>query len=85
MNEYILSIHPAVRMFGSHDPNAVIFNDNQLIFGVEEERLTRDKHAINTFPERAIRQCLSYCDIDLTYVSNVVFPLEHTLTAQYFV
>jgi carbamoyltransferase len=85
MNEYILSIHPAVRMFGSHDPSAVIFNDNQLIFGVEEERLTRDKHAINTFPERAIRQCLSYCDINLTDVSKVVLPWDPNLYAQSFV
>jgi carbamoyltransferase len=66
-------------MFGSHDPSAVIFQGGELAFGIEEERLTRDKHAINTFPEQAIRSCLEYCGIELSDVEKIVLPWEPEL------
>lgn len=85
MSKYTLSIHPAVRMFGSHDPSAVIFHNGELVFGVEEERLTRDKHAVNTFPERAIRSSLDHCSIELSDVENIVLPWEPELYQKSFV
>jgi len=85
MKRYVLAIHPSVRMFGSHDPSAVIFEDDELAFGIEEERLTREKHAQNTFPENAIRECLDHCGIDLTDVDRVVIPWEPDLYKRSFV
>lgn len=66
-------------MFGSHDPSAVIFEDGELVFGIEEERLTRQKHAVNTFPEEAIRACLDYCEIDIQTVDLIVLPWDPDL------
>ncbi|WP_123538502.1 carbamoyltransferase family protein [Halosimplex salinum] len=79
---YVLSFHPSVRMFGSHDPSAVIFRDGELVYGVEEERLTREKHAVNTFPEQAIRACLDHCDIGLRDVDKILLPWEPELYRQ---
>jgi carbamoyltransferase len=72
-------------MFGSHDPSAAIFQDGELIFGIEEERLTRDKHAVNTFPEQAIRACLESCDVELADVDKIVLPWEPELYRQSFI
>ena len=85
MAKYILSFHPAVRTFGGHDPSAVLFEDGELVFGIEEERLTRDKHAASTFPEQAIRACLDYSDISLADVDTVISPWEPRLFNKSFV
>lgn len=79
MSQYVLGIHPATRTFGSHDPCAVIFSDGDFVFGIEEERLTRVKHAENTFPNRAIQQCLDYCDITLSDVNRIAVPWKSNL------
>lgn len=76
MTDYTLAIHPATDGFGSHDPSAVIFADGSLAFGVEEARLVRRKHAPQTFPERAIRACLSHCEVALSGVDAVLVPWE---------
>lgn len=85
MSEYILSLHPAVRTFGGHDPSAVIFEEGELVFGIEEERLTRDKHAPTTFPEQAIRACLDLCSISLGDVDTVIIPWKPELFRKSFV
>jgi carbamoyltransferase len=72
-------------MFGSHDPSAAIFQNGELVFGVEEERLTRDKHAVNTFPEQAIRSCLDHCNIKFDEVDKIVLPWDPDLYTQSFV
>lgn len=50
------------------------------MYGVEEERLTREKHAVNTFPEQAIRSCLDQCGIELNDVDKIVLLWEPTCT-----
>lgn len=82
MATYILSFKPAIPGFGNHDPSAAIFADSELIFGVEEERYTRQKHATDTFPNHSIRACLDHCDIDLTEVSKIVLPYKPELGAK---
>ncbi len=57
---------------GSHDPSAVIFREGKLAFGIEEERLTRQKHAVNTFPTRSIETCLDHEGVELSDVDRVV-------------
>ncbi|MDQ2072297.1 carbamoyltransferase C-terminal domain-containing protein [Haloarcula sp. H-GB4] len=79
MSEYVLSINPCVGNLGSHDPSAVLFKNGQLAFGVEEERLTREKHAENTFPMNAIEACLEYADISLSNVKKVLIPWKPRL------
>jgi carbamoyltransferase len=50
---YILGI------WDGHDSGAAIIKDNQILFAINEERLTRRKLEI-IFPERSIKECLSY-------------------------
>jgi carbamoyltransferase len=81
MSKYVLSFKPVTRGFGRYDPSAVVFRDGTPVFGIEEERLSRNKHAINEFPERSIRACLSYCDCTLSDIDEIVIPYDHTLLA----
>ncbi len=76
---YVLSFKPAIGLYGQHDPSAAIFDDGELRFAIEEERLTREKHAVDTFPERAIRACLEYEGIDLGDLEKIVLPYEPAL------
>jgi carbamoyltransferase len=68
---YVLGINPTTAGTGTHDPSAAVFEDGELLFGAEEERFTREKHAERTFPESAIRASLEFCDIGLTDVETV--------------
>lgn len=76
MTDHTLAIHPATDGFGSHDPSAVLFADGSVAFGVEEGRLVRRKHAPGTFPTRAVRACLSHCDLALSDLESVLVPWE---------
>ncbi len=76
---YVLSFKPAIGLYGQHDPSAAIFDDGELRFAIEEERLTREKHAVDTFPKRAIRACLEYEGIDLGDLEKIVLPYEPAL------
>jgi len=71
--EYILAIRPSGIMgFGDHDPSAVIFENGDLVFGIEEERLTRQKHATDTFPTKSITACLDFCGIQLSDLNKIL-------------
>ena len=82
MPEYVLSFKPTTRGFGEHDPSAVLFKDGTLVFGIEEERLSRNKHAVNEFPIRAIRECLSVANIDFSDVDRIVLPYRPELVSK---
>ncbi|MFD1685875.1 carbamoyltransferase family protein [Halobellus litoreus] len=82
MSEYLLSFKPTTRGFGEHDPSAVLFKDGKLVFGIEEERLSRNKHAVNEFPLRAIRECLSYANITLSDIDQVRLPYRPELVTK---
>lgn len=55
-----------------HDSAAVLVIDGEIIFAVQEERLTRKKHD-STFPINAIKQCLTYQRISLNDIDAIVF------------
>ncbi|MFP8889898.1 carbamoyltransferase [Natrialbaceae archaeon A-CW2] len=76
---YTLSLKPAIDLYGQHDPSAALFADGELLFAIEEERLTREKHAVDTFPEQAIRACLEYEAIELADVEKIVLPYQPKL------
>lgn len=82
MSEYLLSFKPTTRGFGEHDPSAVLFKDGELVFGIEEERLSRNKHAVNEFPIRAIRECLSFENIALSDVNRILLPYRPELVSK---
>lgn len=73
---YLLSFKPCTTGFGVHDPAAALFKDGELVFAIEQERLSRRKHAVGEFPEEAIRECLRYEDIDLNDIDQVVLPYD---------
>lgn len=79
MSSYLLSFKPAIGLYGQHDPSAVLFEDGEAVFGIEEERLSRDKHAVGTFPERAIRACLDYRGLELADVDEILLPYDPAL------
>lgn len=76
MSSYVLSINPCVANLGTHDPSAVLMRDGAVVYGVEEERFTREKHAIKTFPRQSIEACLDAGGIELGDVDSVVIPWE---------
>tara|TARA_B100000401_G_scaffold438083_1_gene385360 strand:+ start:1958 stop:3688 length:1731 start_codon:yes stop_codon:yes gene_type:complete len=59
------------------DSSAVLFKDNELLYGVEEERLNRIKHWAG-FPENSIKECIKLIDknnieeIDIAINSNIL-------------
>lgn len=79
MNGFVLSFKPAVGAFGTHDPSAVIFEAGELLYGVEEERLNRQKHAEDDFPRSAIQSCLEFCGIGLSDLEKIVLPYDPKL------
>ncbi|MFP9193620.1 carbamoyltransferase [Natrialbaceae archaeon A-CW1-1] len=82
MTDYLLAFKPAIGLYGQHDPSAVLFEDGTPVFGVEEERYTREKHATETFPENAIRACLEYRDLHLSDVDRILLPYDPSLRSE---
>jgi carbamoyltransferase len=84
MAEYVLAFKPSP-IFGNHDPSAALFEDGELIFGVEEERYTRQKHAVSVFPEQSIRACLSHGELEMMDLERVLIPYDPALiTGSYY-
>ncbi len=79
MSDYTLAFKPAIGLYGQHDPSAVLFEDGAPVFGVEEERLTRQKHAPDTFPTNAITACLRYRQLDLSDLESILLPYDPSL------
>ncbi|QLG48380.1 carbamoyltransferase family protein [Natrinema halophilum] len=79
MTDYLLAFKPAIGLYGQHDPSAVLFEDGTPVFGVEEERYAREKHATDTFPESAIRACLDHRNLEVADLDQILLPYEPTL------
>lgn len=82
MTSYRLAFKPAVGLYGQHDPSAVLFEDGTPVFGIEEERLTRDKHAVGAFPENAINACLDYRNLELSELETILLPYDPRLRSK---
>ena len=82
MASYVLAFKPAVGLYGQHDPSAVLFEDGSPVFGIEEERLSRDKHAVGAFPEQAIQACLEYRNLQLSDVEEIRLPYDPRLRSK---
>ena len=66
----VLGIHSSYNS-KIHDPSACIFIDGKLLFAIEEERLNRNKSSIGHFPERAIKKCLDFANININDVDFI--------------
>lgn len=63
---YVLGLN-----IGFHDASAALLRDGALRFLIEEERLTRRKHAIAQPPVRSIQACLDFEGIDIDSVDEI--------------
>ncbi|WP_076607931.1 carbamoyltransferase family protein [Natronorubrum thiooxidans] len=82
MSDYRLAFKPAIGLYGQHDPSAVLFEDGTPVFGIEEERLTREKHASETFPTNAIEACLEYRDLEFADLETILLPYDPSLRSR---
>src|SRR5258708_33835827 len=55
-----------------HDSSACIVRDGELLFAVEEERISRRKHDAG-FPRNAIRACLDFANVRAEQLDEVCF------------
>ena len=76
MDCYILSFKPAIGLYAQHDPASALFENGKLIFVIEEERLTRDKHAPHTFPRQSIQACLGCRNLELSDIDQIMLPYD---------
>jgi len=83
MVKRVLGINPTTVGTGQHDPAAVIFEDDELVFGAEEERFNRDKHSFETFPEQSISACLDFCDITLSACDTIAVSWKPKAKTKY--
>lgn len=57
-----------------HDPAAALFVDSELAAAVEEERLSRRKHAYNEKPYLSARRCMQIARINPAQIDQVAIP-----------
>jgi carbamoyltransferase len=85
VSRYVLSVNPGgLELYPHkiHNSSAVLFEDEQVAFGVEEERFSRDKHGSFAFPEAAIEACLDACNVTLGDIDTIVLPWDMTLKSK---
>ena len=63
---YVLGVNT-----GPHDASAALLRDGELVAMLEQERLSRRKHAFSESPEPAIKACLAHEGIDLSAVDEI--------------
>lgn len=57
-----------------HDPAAALVVDGQIVAAVEEERFSRNKHAVHELPTQAMRYCLEVGGIEASDIDVIAFP-----------
>ena len=55
-----------------HDSAATLIKDGKILFAAQEERFSRIKHD-NSFPEKAIKECISFCNVKLDQIDYFCF------------
>lgn len=66
MTRYVLGLN-----IGFHDASAALVRDGELVFLVEEERLTRRKHALAQPPVMAIQACLDAEGVSIDSIDEI--------------
>ena len=55
-----------------HDSSIAIIEDGEILFAIQEERLTRIKHD-SSFPKESIKEALRYCKLNPQDIDAIVF------------
>jgi carbamoyltransferase len=76
---YRLAFKPAIGLYGQHDPSAALFENGELVYAIEEERLSRQKHAVGAFPRNAIQACLDHRELVVEDLDEIVLPYDPSL------
>lgn len=63
---YVLGVNT-----GPHDASAALLRDGELVAMLEQERLSRNKHAFSESPREAIAACLAHEGIDVSAVAEI--------------
>ena len=80
MVERVLALKAGAGAMWGHDPSAAMFVDGAPTFAVEEERLRREKHAVDRPPVEAVRACLDGTDTSVADLDRVVVTVDPSLT-----
>lgn len=71
----ILAFKPSIpKYFGSHDASTALLKNDQIIGILEEERLSRKKHATNQFPILSIKRLLRDNGLNMSDISHFTIP-----------
>jgi carbamoyltransferase len=68
---------------GAHDASAALLHHGQLVATIEQERLSRRKHALDEAPVDALAWCLARAGIELGDVDVVALGSQHDRLAQW--
>lgn len=79
MTNRVLSFKIGVSQFWDHDNSIVIFEDGKPLFGIESERLLRNKHGNDGFPASTIKVALDECNLSLGDIDVVALPYDTEL------
>ena len=60
-----------------HDPSAALIIDGKVVAAADEERFSRNKHAIDELPLKAIRYCLDAAGVGPKDIDVVAFPWSY--------
>lgn len=74
-----LKVGPGLNSFFSHDNSVILVEDGNILFGVEDERLSRVKHGMNKFPESAIRSAMNHTGHSISDIDRIVIGFDPTL------
>ena len=61
-----------------HDGGASLIVDGKLVFCIEEERLTRQRHAYDSLPNNSIKACLEYGNLSLDDIDKFVIGWDYS-------
>lgn len=54
-----------------HDPSACLVDDGEIICFIEEERMSREKHAVGEFPIDSIQECLKIGSVEIEQIDKI--------------
>src|SRR5688572_18998091 len=65
-------------MRGNQDASAALLVDGELVFAQEEERFTREKHAVGSLPEHAVAAALSHARLSMRDIDYIAYFANYT-------
>lgn len=68
---------------GTHDAACALLLDGDIIVSVEQERLSRNKRAVEEPPVDALKHCLDFAGITLADVDGVALGADHDDLAEW--